>query len=100
MSDANEYRERAQRCVHSARTAPTKQQKIILLNMARAWIRLAKHVERYQALLGWQGLAASIHPEVGTDHAARSKFAGTLTTWSARALLLDAPLQNGAGVAS
>jgi hypothetical protein len=94
MSDANEYRERAQRCVHSARTAPTKQQKIILLNMARAWIRLAKHIERYHALLGWQGLAASNRPDVSVDYAARPKFAATLTTRSARALLLDEPLQN------
>jgi hypothetical protein len=99
MSDANEYRERAQRCVHSARTAPTKQHKIILLNMARAWIRLAKHVERYHALLGWQGLAVSGRPNIGADHAARQKFAATLTTRSSRALLLDAPLQNSAGAA-
>jgi hypothetical protein len=94
MSDANEYRERAQRCVLSARTAPTKQHKIILLNMARAWIRLAKHVERYHALLGWQGLAAPNRPDVSADHAARPKFAATLTTRSSRAHLLDARLQN------
>ena len=83
MSDANEYRERAQQCVHLAGTAPTKQQKSILLNMARAWIRLAKQVERYQALLGWQGLAASNRFDVGVDHP--------------RALMSEARLGHGAG---
>jgi hypothetical protein len=56
MSDADEYRERAHQCAHLARTAQTKQQKIILLNMARAWIALASQVDRYQALRTWQGL--------------------------------------------
>ncbi len=90
MSDANEYRERAQQCVHLAGTAPTKQQKTILLNMARAWIRLAKHVEQYHALLGWQGLAASNRIEIGADHAVRQKFA---------ALVSEARLGHGAGAA-
>jgi hypothetical protein len=88
MSYANEYRERAQRCVYLARTAPTKQQKIILLNMARAWIKLAKHVERYQALLGWQGLAASGRVEIGADQP------------SSGALPFEALRGHGAGAAS
>jgi hypothetical protein len=78
--------------------ASTKQQKMILLNMARAWIALAKQVDRYQALLRWQGLAASTRLETGGYNVVVETSVSSVAAQNPLASLLDARWGGGVGL--
>lgn len=45
MSNASDYRKRAQECVEIARTAKTAAQRTMLLHIAETWLRLASEAE-------------------------------------------------------
>ena len=73
---------------------------MILLNMARAWIALAKQVDRYQALLRWQGLAASTGLQTGGYNVVVQTSVGSVAAPHPLASLLDARWGGGVGIVS
>jgi hypothetical protein len=49
MIDIKELRRNAQDCLQQVRTATTARDKILLLNMAYAWLKLGEQVEQLRA---------------------------------------------------
>ena len=49
MSDPKELRSNAQDCLKQVRTATSAQDKVLLLNMAHAWLKLSQQVEQLRA---------------------------------------------------
>ena len=55
MTQATDYRKRAEECVEIARTAQTPSQRTMLLHIRDTWLRLAKDAEENAALRGGNG---------------------------------------------
>jgi hypothetical protein len=49
MIDIKELRRNAQDCLQQVRTATTARDKMLLLNMAHAWLKLGEQVEELRA---------------------------------------------------
>ena len=49
MSDPKELRSNAQDCLKQVRVATSAQDKMLLLNMAHAWLKLSEQVEQLRA---------------------------------------------------
>jgi hypothetical protein len=63
MNNSDEYRATAEACAKLAETVEDTHVKLILLNMAEAWLRLADHVEQRERSGGGEPLGADSSPD-------------------------------------
>ena len=60
MSDPKELRRNAEDCLKQVRIATSAQDKVLLLNIAHAWLKLSEQVAQLRALPGTR----PTHPEI------------------------------------
>jgi hypothetical protein len=64
MNNSDAYRMTAETCAKLAETAEDTHARLILLNMAEAWLRLADHVEQRER----RGRGGPLGTDTSSDH--------------------------------